>query len=131
MTRPLIVAAAVLLSVACDDAAGTVNATCPNAQVPLCMKADSVLAIATPMTNDATARSGAVLANQAVKATITTELATASAALSSGQVTQARAAVERARAAIAAALAANTHPGDAPDLTAIDLALIQLGLALK
>lgn len=126
--------AAVVITVAtlaaCDDAAGTSELTCPAADVPLCVKADSVLAIVNPMVTDAASRSGGALANAAVKATLIQELDAVSQALAAGRVTQALAAVERARAAVTAARNANNPPGDAPDLTAIELALIQLARAL-
>lgn len=119
------------LQAACTEAAATEEEVCPSAQVPLCVKADSTLAVVSPMTNDAVARSAAALGNAPVRATLTTEINAVKSAIAAGNVSQARAALTRARAAIVAARQQNTHPGDAPDLSAIELALIQLELATK
>ena len=121
----------VVLLAACSESAATEDQLCPSAQVPLCMKADSTVAVMLPMTNDAVIRSAAALGNAAVKSTLTSEINAVKAAIVAGNVTQAKNAMARARAAIATARQQNTHPGDAPDLAAIELALIQLELATK
>lgn len=126
-----VLGALLVFQAACTESAATDEEACPSAQVPLCVKADSTLAVVSPMTNDAVARSAPALGNAAVKATLTTEINAVKSALAAGNVTQARAALTRARAAISTALQQNTHPGDAPDLSAIELALIQLELATK
>ena len=122
---------AMMVGAACGDAAGTPEEVCPSAQVPLCAKADSTIAVISPMTNDAVVRSAAALGNPAAKAALTTEINAMKAAIAAGNVTQARGALTRARAAIAAARQQNSHPGDAPDLSAIELAILQLELATK
>lgn len=104
---------------------------CPEATVPFCAKADSIRASAGPAVTDGEARSLPVLGNAPAKATIQSELTALTTALAAGNVTRARSAVDRARAAISSARQAAGFPGDAPDLDAIDLALIQIELALK
>lgn len=131
--RPALgVALAVLVVAGCSELTAPKDLTCPAATVPLCMRADSTLAVITPLTRDAATRNTSVLENQAAKTSLTTELNALGAAINSGNVTQAQRALDRARAALATARTQlNAHPGDAPDLAAIELALIQAERALQ
>jgi hypothetical protein len=129
--RPFLVLAAAAVW-ACSDSTGNANETCPDAQVPLCLSGDSTRALITPVATDAGSRSLGALANAAARGAIGIELDAVGAAIVAGQVTQARAALARARTALAAARQQlTTNPGDAPDLAAIELALIQIELAIQ
>jgi hypothetical protein len=130
-TAELVLVGLAIIQAACTDPAATKDDLCPAAQVPLCTNSDSTVAVVSPMTNDAVTRSAAALANAPLKATLTTEINAVQSAIAVGNVTQARAALTRARAAIVTARQHNSHPGDAPDMSAIELALIQLELATK
>lgn len=128
----LAIAAAVVALVACSDSTAATDVTCPSAAVPLCAREDSTVAAVALVTSDAGTRSLGALANPAAKAALATELAAIDAAIDARNVTQARAALERAGAALATARQQlSTHPGDAPDLAAIELALFQVARAVQ
>lgn len=125
-------AVAALAIAACSESAAPSELTCPSAAVPLCAKEDSTVAAVASVTTDAGTRSLGALANPAARTALATELAAIDAAIDARNVTQARAAVERTRTALASAREQlSTHPGDAPDLAAIELALVQVARALQ
>jgi hypothetical protein len=117
--------------VGCSESVANDVQTCPSANVPLCKSADSTKALLTPLTSDAVTRIVNALGNASSKSALTDEMTAIVAAVNAGEITKARASIERARTALAAARAATTHPGDAPDLGAYELALIQIERAIK
>lgn len=130
--KPLtVLALACVLAWACNEPAASEDVMCPEAAVPLCAKLDSTVAVVSPMTNDAVIRSAAALQNSPLRTALAAEIGAIRAAIAGGNVTQMKQGISRARTAIAAARQQNGHPGDAPDLSAIELALIQLELATK
>ncbi|MEK7402793.1 MAG: hypothetical protein AABZ80_10615, partial [Gemmatimonadota bacterium] len=81
---------------------------------------------------DAATRNVGVMSNGAARGSLLTELAAVAEAIGSGKVTRAMAALGRAHAAVEAAQQQlNNNLGDAPDLAAIELVLIQVDLAVK
>lgn len=121
-----------LTVLACSETTSPEELTCPAVAVPLCLQSDSTSALLRPVTNDAATRSTGALGNAAAKTNLTTELNALAEAISRGNVTLARQAIVRARAALQTARSQlDVHPGDAPDLTAIELALIQAERAVQ
>lgn len=130
--RGFVMFAGAVLVLACSDSTDVRAGLCPDADVPLCTSGDSTRAVIRPMTSDAGTRSLSALGNEAARTAIGTELTAIGAAIAAGNVADANAAVDRATAALATARQSlATHPGDAPDLAAIELALIQIRLAIK
>lgn len=116
---------------ACVETTATDDLTCPSAAVALCTSADSTRSVVGPLTADAATRSSGALGNEAAKTQLRIELNALAEAIAAGNVTQGRNALDRARAALAVARTQLAdHPGDAPDLTVIELALIQAARAL-
>ena len=117
----------------CSDAsAPRADLFCPGAGVALCAKSDSVRSVVLPAVNDARLRNVGALKNATQAARLGGELRLLEDALRAGNVTAADAALRAASDAIGAArpqLA--TYPGDAPDLAAVELALIQIARAIK
>ena len=130
--RPFAVAAAALGAasyLACSDSTAPppppADDVCPTATVPLCSGANAaVAAAARDAVADAVGRSTPALENAGARPELAASLAELEAMLAAGNVTRSRNALGRARAALTAAHAQlGTFPGDAPDLTAIELAL--------
>lgn len=120
---------ALLLFAACAEPIEPADLICPDAAVIACD--DAVRPRIALMTDDAANRSAATLTGGA-GALLVDELVALESAISAGNITQARAALARCRQAHTAAVAElSLHPENAPDLSAIDLALIQAELALQ
>ena len=99
--------------------------TCPSANVPVCTPATATAA--RDVTSDASSRSTPALENTTARSALGTNLGQLDAALANGNITDARAALGRVREAITAARAQLTQfPGDAADLTAIELQMDQV-----
>ena len=120
----------VFLIAACSEVSAPKDRTCPTASVPLCL--GPTLAVITAALTDAATRSLGAMGNVVAKPSLSSELGAVAEAIGLGNVTRATAALERARAAVAAAQQQlNVYPGDAPDLAAIELVLVQVDLAVK
>lgn len=116
---------------ACSDTTAPEQLSCPEAPVLLCAKGDVAVAVRA-VARDAESRSVAGLKNASAAATIKQRLGFLSVALTEGNITAARDALSDARSAIVAAKSqVGQFPGDGPDLSAIELALLQVENTLK
>lgn len=115
-----------------DGTAPQPDLVCPSASVPLCTRSDSVGVVILPAANDARTRSVSALKNVAQAARLATELSRISEALKAGNVTLVKGGLRAAREVLVAARQQlGSYPGDAPDLAAVELALIQIERAVK
>jgi len=93
---------------------------------------DSALAVITAAITDGATRSLGALENVSAKTSLSGALGALADAIRLGNVTQAKGALDRVYAALEGARQQlNIHPGDAPDLAAIELVFIQTELAVK
>jgi len=117
-------AAIAALSIACADSNSPRQATCPGAGVALCTAPPQVVTAASGAVADVATRSTKGLKNPAAKARLESLASALAAALRDGRVSAAREALDDMRAAIAEARSQlASHPGDAADLTAIELSI--------
>lgn len=120
------------LSVGCGDATSPDELTCPSATAALCTAPAEVLTAAKATVSDIAVRSTKGLSNVTARTALATEAAALAAALQDGRVSRAREALDAARAAVAdAKTRLSTHPGDAPDLSAIELSLLHAARLLQ
>lgn len=131
----LVLASVLVLSAtvgACDGPSGPDTTRCPAAEVVLCTATPEAKAQTASALDDARERSLAAVGNRAVASRLEVELTDLAAALAAGQVGRARDLETAARASIDEGRAQLTsHPGDAPDLTAIELSLFAAGRLLR
>lgn len=119
--------AALLVGAACRDSTGPELLTCPNAAVPFCNESPEAKGAVVEATSDAQTRNVGALKNVSAAQALSLNLRDLSAALSAGEISRARDALSKSRHELATArIQVSTYPGDAPDLTAIDLALTQV-----
>lgn len=105
--------------------------TCGTTTALLCQSSDTA-AVFVAVAKDAATRSLSGLKNGGAAAALTIELTALREAMSEGDLGRARNALRRAREALQVAKQRlNEFPGDAPDLTAIDLALLQTQRAIQ
>jgi hypothetical protein len=112
---------------ACRDSIGPEPLTCTNAAVPFCTEPPEAKAAVVEATSDAQTRSVGALKNGSAAQALSLNLMDLSTALSAGEISRARSALARSRQELEKGRGQlSTYPGDAPDLTAIELALIQV-----
>lgn len=122
-----------VVGIGCSDATAPLRATCANVRVALCTELDAgSIPLAAQAASDAAGRIVVALRNAGAAASLRGALNELGGAIRAGQITEARDALARASSALAEArLRLSQFPGDAPDLTAIELTLVQADLALK
>lgn len=128
---PVSIAIASSSLLACSDGTAPDQLLCPAAQVLLCTQAETAVYVAI-VARDAESRNVSGLTNAARAAVLKQRLGALNVALAAGNITAAQRALTETRVAIEAAKAQlGQFPGDAPDLTAIELALLQVEKALQ
>lgn len=122
-----------VVGIGCSDATAPRRDTCASVRVALCTELDAgSIPLAAQAASDAAGRIAVALRNGGAAASLRGVLNELGGAIRAGQITEARDALAHARRALAEArLRLSQFPGDAPDLTAIELALVQADLALK
>lgn len=114
-----------------DSTAPSDHITCPAAGALVCIQPEIAKPV-TEATSDASTRSSSALQNKPSATAISQELNSLVVALSAGDIGAARSALKRASDQVASAKQQlSAYPGDAPDLTAIELALIQVDKAIR
>lgn len=120
-SRRIVLVAAIAAIACADSPADPAGDDCPDAGVTLCTAPREVIHAVLEAVDDVDSRLLPALTDSDLAAEIESDAAVLTAAISNREVTHAVAIVGRMRQSVREAYA--TFPGDAPDLSAIDLAL--------